>query len=677
MATERYIRLNESVQDYGDLKDASYLDSKKTYEEVIKSYRYRSLYWWPKEAKIYKESNSKGSMAGYTGPAFINKLVFDFDKEQDLVSVKADVTTLLDRLASYDVQESSINVDFSGRKGFHVEVLLDKDIPHTELKEVCVKLAGDLPSFDIVIYNSDRKFRLRNTKHEKSGLYKIPLTLTEFFTLNIDQIKSLAATKRDITLATELVNYDKFKTHLPLEETKLSLKPKSVVVDDNEEIKGLSSINFKKCPPNMPRCIYALMQGVMVRGNGQTQKVMFHLANYLRNNGSIKEMAESQLKTVLELNKQLYPESDNWDTGDRLKREVINPVFDPSYENKFKLVAGASGVSEDNEFIKYYCDHIKSDKPCCLHKAEANNVVGISEISNDFKRFAESFDTNSVKTGIKLIDDNMKIIAGTTTLLIGATGSGKTTLALDIMEKSNKEGFNTMFFSMDMYKNLVYLKLAQKVTNYTQDQIINFYKTFDHIRTNEIQAKIGERYNATFFDFSKTLTIEEMRDRVLRQQDASGKEIKLVVVDYASRLAGPYSDKHANATYNALKSVEVAEATDSAWIYVAQVSRNVGDGSTPLLSKRVAKESGDWEESASNVITVWRPFMGLEAKDDIMRLFLAKNRMGSEIQRPLWWNGALGIVNDMTRDEYEQYLAQREPEEKEVQKNKKSNNSFF
>lgn len=248
--------------------------------------------------------------------------------------------------------------------------------------------------------------------------------------------------------------------------------------------------------------------------------------------------------------------------------------------------------------------------------------------------------------------------------------SGKTTAALNIIEKCNEMDMPTLFFSLDMHRNVVLLKLATKVTNYSQKQIVEFYKTKNESKKAEIRIAINNKYSNTIFDFSKTMTIEQMRDKVFAAEEKLGKKIKLVVVDYASRISGAFSDRYANATYNALKSVEVAEATDAAWIYISQISRNAGDGSSPLRTKRAAKESGDWEEAASNVITLWRPFLGSSEEDNVIRMYLAKNRMGKEVEEPLYWNGAKAIVRTMTDGELADYKEAREPMEQEVLKAK-------
>ena len=153
--------------------------------------------------------------------------------------------------------------------------------------------------------------------------------------------------------------------------------------------------------------------------------------------------------------------------------------------------------------------------------------------------------------------------------------------------------------------------------------------------------------------------MDQMREKIWEVEEQTGNKIKMVLVDYASRITGPYSDVYSNARYNALKSAEVANDTDSAWIIISQISRQSGDGCTPIRTKRAAKDSGDWEESATNVITCWRPFMGDPDRDDVMRLYLAKNRMGKELEQVLRWNGSKGLIRDMDHIELEDYNEDR------------------
>lgn len=667
---EKYVRINKTVNARGDLMPlADYRDTQKL-QNILNQGKdtdwYSSLFYYGPDGKEYFDKH--GSVKGYNGSAFTDRLVFDFDSA-DIGKAKEDAIKLLTTLQNEGIDpEQSVLIYFSGNKGFHVELLTEKEFTPEETKVICTALAHNLDTFDEVIYNRTRLYRIPNTKHQVSQLYKIELEPKELVELTVEQIKEKAKNKVIGTFVPKPIAnvsfVDKFKNIK-------AQTPIQVNIDTDESgIRGLDTIDFSKCPRNIPRCIYALTHGVMQSGIGERNTIFLRLAAFYKNQGMTKDVCYNTLKGISRENARLYPEHEPFDK-DEIWNTVVNSVYSG---DAWKTIPGAAGTDANNEMVKRYCDAIQkyTEKKCCLHSKVDNtqNIVQIGEVSDSFRNFAENFERNTVKTGIGFIDQHMNIAIGTTTLLVGATGCGKTTLALNIMENANALGQHTMFFSLDMHKNLIYLKLAQKVTNYTQKQILDFYKNKDQGKIEIIRKAIADKYGKTYFDFSSTMTLEQMRDKIINLEEQHGHKIKLVVVDYAGRISGPYSDRYANATFNALKSTEVSNVTDSAWIFISQISRNVGDGCSPLRTKRAAKESGDWEESATNVLTMWRPFLGDSDRDDVIRLFLAKNRMGKELEMPLNFNGSKGTITDMNLQELADYASVREAEEKEYLKSK-------
>jgi len=666
---ERYVQLKDGLNDTGEIVAVNQLSNLIQKLDTKKDW-YASLFTYSKEA-LDHFNNNNGSIAGYKGEVFTNKITFDLDCEVNPDTARIDACNLLEKLQQEGVDiDKSVAVYFSGNKGFHIELTTDLEITPKQLKQFCNNFAGNIKTFDTSIYNTNRIFRIPFTKNQKSGLYKTYIRPSRLKSLSMGQIKIMSQNSRIINITIEPHSSKELLDKYSKVENKVAVIADAEVIDG---IRGLETIDFRQCPKNTPRCIYALSKGIMVPGRGERDNLFLRLATFYRNQGAHKEVVYNILKGIARLNNQLYPEAEVHD-----KKRLWNAV-NSAFKEDFKLIPGAIGTAADYEPLKRYCDAIKSDCKCTLHHGHGQDktVVQIDEVSDMFSNFAENFESNIVRTGINLIDDYMKLTVGTTSLLVGASGSGKTTIALNIMENANKLGQHTYFASLDMHRNLVYLKLAQKLTQYTQDEIMAFYATKNTKKINEIRDIIRKTYSKTYFDFSSTMTLEQMRDKVIQVQERTGNKIKLVVVDYASRISGPYSDSYATARHNALLSTQAADQTDAHWIFIAQIARAAGDGSTPLRSKRVAKESGDWEETASNVITVWRPFMGVENKDYVIRMFLAKNRMGSEVERPLYWDGAKCTVRDLSEHEYAEYQAQVEPEEREYLKNKRNGNTSF
>jgi KaiC/GvpD/RAD55 family RecA-like ATPase len=667
-----FIRINKTLEDRGILLEAQEAEAffSSTIEKENTLDWYHSLFTFGEEAKEHYD-NKGGSLAGYTGPAYTYNLVFDLDNA-DLEAAKLDVGKLLSRLSKeVGLGKEGINkhvrVYFSGNKGFHVFVKTTHKFTPDELKSYCKVIAGDLSSFDPKIYNTTRCFRVSNTLNLKSNLYKIPISLDLIKDKDgIAKIKELAVTPQKLEdMTVPLADFSIIEKYVSI---KKDIKKNSVVVDDVEEIngiRGLANIDFKK-GKGVPKCIYALSQGVMVPGKGQRHEVFLHLGNYYRNQGHNAEVVEGILTGIAKLNHKLYPEHNEFSKGE-IKNSIIKMVF----SDEEKLNIGGWGVAPENEIFAAYCKATPCTSNCPIHSKTKKSLITIDEIASDFIGFAANFQQSVVETGIEFIDKNVKIAKGTTALVVGSSGSGKTSLCLNVFEKLNEKKQNNIFFSLDMHKNLVYMKLAQRHTAYSQEEIFRIFETQDYKKMSEIKDIIKKYYGHTYFDFSGSLSIEDIVQRTKAVEDQSGEKIHLVVIDYASRLTGPHSDSNANETYNALRSKQAADDTDAAWIILNQISRASGSGFSPLRSKRVAKGSSAWEESTSIQLNVWRTFMGLHNtkdpengiiyNDSYMNVFIAKNRLGPELEGVLHWDGRSGKVRDMSEQEREYYETEEKP----------------
>jgi KaiC/GvpD/RAD55 family RecA-like ATPase len=647
MMSNSYVRINKTTQGFGQLIPKE--DIQKYIDNNDISW-YRSLYDYDNEALEYTKNNN-GSISGFKGKAFTNKLIFDFDSKVDIQQAKNDTINLLVKLKEMGIDiNKSVQVFFSGNKGYHLELYTNKKYSPEETKNICKELAHGLKTFDPVIYNTTRLYRLQNTKHQESGLFKIELEPSELESLTIDEIKQLAKTPRQLNFTPEAFTntevFDKYKF-----EKKEVKKSSIITTNELHAIRGLDDIDFSKCPKATPRCIHALMNGVALPG--ERSRVFFRLATFLRNSGFNKDVAYSTLKGVARINNELYPEFEPIGKSEIWNQHIASVYSEKSLE---ELSVGGFGTSPDNELIKKYCDHIKTAKPCILHgKKDQKSLITVEETTNKFSVFAENFEKNLIQTGIQAIDSNMKLTVGTMSILAAACGTGKSSMALSILKNANEFGYRSIFFSMDMPLSVNYLKMATLVTKYTQDEILHAFRDRNKKITEEISLKVGEAFNLTTFDFGSTQTLEDIRDKINEVEQQTGEKIKFAVVDYFSRLTSPYSDEHTSANYLALKSVELANNSDVAFLYLAQVARAGGNGSTPIRSSRVSRSSGMIEEAAHNVVTIWRPFMGNKVNDNYLRMYLAKNRLGSISEHLLSWNGEKGLVKDLNEQEYTHY----------------------
>lgn len=136
-------------------------------------------------------------------------LYFDFDSIDDFEKVRKDAMTVISFLYYvFSIQNTEcLRIYYSGNKGVHIMVpaIVLGIEPHVSLNNIYKHIAtiakGISPNktIDTQIYDNKRMFRIPNSIHEKSKLYKIPITIDELENLSIDEIRNLAKSPRQIT----------------------------------------------------------------------------------------------------------------------------------------------------------------------------------------------------------------------------------------------------------------------------------------------------------------------------------------------------------------------------------------------------------------------------------------------------------------------------------------------
>lgn len=139
----------------------------------------------------------------------LSGLVFDFDSKTDLQTSRMDALRVVRFFVdNVQIPEEAIRLIFTGMKGFRLffnwrlfDVTPNKDLPAV-WRFIARKIKQELKlnSLDLQIYTRRTMTRLVNSKHRESGLYAIPLTISELKNLSIDEIVNIAKSKRSISL---------------------------------------------------------------------------------------------------------------------------------------------------------------------------------------------------------------------------------------------------------------------------------------------------------------------------------------------------------------------------------------------------------------------------------------------------------------------------------------------
>lgn len=540
-------------------------------------------------------------------------LYFDFDSKTNLDEAREDTLTVVKRLIELGVDTNSILCTFSGKKGFGVYVKLGYRLNNVRFKSIVHGLASDLKTFDPVVADPNRIIRVVNTRHPESKLFKIPLTVEELDTMYIEDIQKLAQTTRKLQVLVPC------NTKLP--ET----------VKKEERVKGADiPVDWTIKPSFLSNCRFALQNGLF--GEGERNSALMILASTYKNLGFDLDHTYRLLKGVCELESRR-------NGRDRFPDEQLyNNVCTQVYSTTWR---GGQYSCKQDGWLKGFCEKLGVNK--CSHD-ESGGVVEISNVFNKVVNFAKNIEKNTIKTGITEIDERMRLITGQHTGILGAPSSGKSSLALQMLESTSMSGVHSIFFSMDMSDIITFLKLSGRVSNKSMEQVITTAKA-SASEVEGINKLLNTRYANVGFCFRGGLTIDNIREIVLNERKK--RDVKLIVIDYATRISGPWSDGNANGIHIANGLRSIANDLGVHVVTLVQPPKSAGDARDELTSMRQIKGSSVFEESFDNILAVYRP--GFDSTDSSTDKYLVmpvlKNRMGDLFTLNFRWDGKTGSIN--------------------------------
>ena len=164
---------------------------------------YLSHFMFPDEFRAHLATT--GSTAGYTGPTWLQWLVFDIDVADDIDEALRQAR----RLAAWLVDRFKLEPDdlmffYSGSKGFHVLIpsSLWGGTPAASFHDYARRFAETLAinadvKIDSGVYARVNLLRAPNSKHRKTGRYKVQLRYDELLNLKPEAIFEIAAEPRE------------------------------------------------------------------------------------------------------------------------------------------------------------------------------------------------------------------------------------------------------------------------------------------------------------------------------------------------------------------------------------------------------------------------------------------------------------------------------------------------
>ena len=593
---------------------------------------YKSIFFYNEDHRAFFNENK--TLAGIKDVE-TNRLVWDFDDKDDLEQARQDALDLCTRLVEYGISPDQVQVSFSGMKGFGVEILTNKWFTPEEFKNITLALAKDLKTNDSKIAGDPQRIiRIPKTKHLGSGLYKIPLNADQLSDLPIEQITALAADPDNVD-------------DEPIMEVDLPSSIYNLRIGTKKEIPAPSNaydLDFKSKPRGFTNCKYAIMNGMFEEG--ERNNCISALAVTCRSLGYPKEITYGICKTALRL------QSDRTGQAPFSKTELYTGILKSAYSDHW---GGGTYSCKKEGWLKDYCEKLGPNK--CKHSRDETPLLQASEVANEFLSYTNEIEKNTIKTGLVELDNKIRLTVGMPVGILGSPGSGKTSLSLNILKGTSKQGISSVFFSMDMYGPLVYMKQIQNLYGYSTDKIHEIFK-HDRKHAEEIKERVKEEYKNVKFSLKAGHTVQEMRDIISEYQDSTGDKVKLVMIDYLECISGPYSDPTANSAKVAGELRDFATEMAVCNVVLLQPPKSAGDASAPLSSMRQVKGSSMLEQSFRAILGIYREGFGPNSEQDkFMTINALKNTMGPLFSMDCYWNGSkcdIGPIDDEGQTELDE-----------------------
>ena len=625
-----FVRLTKGVADKGKLVPVN--DIYQYIDDENKDY-YASAYYY--NDKHYEDFKQTGTIRG-TKDVTTNKIWFDFDSASQPEVAQSETIELIRRLEKFGIQRKNIEIYFSGNKGFHLVVTLNRYINPEQVASICInKFGSSLVSLDRAVYDPSRIFRVPGTRHQKSGLFKIPLTYNQLHDYNINQIKTLASSLDNIDNEFEWeVAYPKDEL-FEFEEKKKVMT--TTIVDP---------IDFSKKPQQWKNCKWALLQGNFKEG--ERHNALMVIAATCRGLGYDKETTYYMCKSAMKKQASLTGQ-DEFSKEELYTNIIEQSVFTDNWE-------GGQYSCQKPGWLQNYCHSLGEHK--CKAEKEEPPILKIEEMGPLFSSYAQNFEQNIIKTGITSLDNHVMLCASTLNGLLGQPGAGKTSMSLQYLLNTSTEGINSTFFSLDMGMPIVYAKMIQKLTGVNFKEVLRIFKD-DPKKAAALTQQLKELYRNVGFNFRSGLTVPDMKQTILEQEQQRGEKVKLVVIDYLECIAGPYSDQTANTGFIANQLKDLANDLNTCILLLLQTQKHsTPDVSDPLLSLKGVKGSSLIEQSCSTILTLWREGYNPKTIDDdrYISFAIVKNRFGSLWSGDFSWHGVTGDIRELTEEEQEELM---------------------
>ncbi len=550
-----------------------------------------SLWRYGDEAIQYYQKNR--TLTGYRGSMYAQTLTLDIDSHREPL----EIALSMGKEFVKQMNEKGIEpkIYFSGNAGLHISISAEYFggfQASSVLPAQLLALAKNLTNinFDKSIFGHLRMFRLTNTLHHKSGLYKIPIRkeLLDYPA----KILELAKTQQPAIKQNEVE---------PIPEL-IKLKEQCFDLVPNEDD---SIFNFTDIKPKNKLCINELLKGV---SSGHRNDVLCRITSHFKKEGYTPELTYEFVHAWNKFNKP------------PIDKDELKVTFKSVWENGYTYSC-FDWLLDDN-----------CNKDCYLYanKNFKNIQQKLGSTETRIYRFGEIEKTYEeyINAGVgvnlgfsKKIDEEISggIDPGDLVFIVGRPACYKSSICQMIANYfcDNYIGY-FLYISLEMSLPRLYERQLQVMTGKTAQEIRENFKTIS------ISRDVKEKYLITD---KKGLSIPEIKKLVIEWETTNQAKIEIIAIDFFHALKIEGGEAKTKAE-NALKMLkQLAYELNTRIVTLVHTSRSGGGDSYKSLDISSARDSALFEDVGDFSLGLHK----IKEDDSILMVQLLKNKKGSTL----------------------------------------------
>lgn len=308
--------------------------------------------------------------------------------------------------------------------------------------------------------------------------------------------------------------------------------------------------------------------------------------------------------------------------------ELLNSnMYNSSKENAFIELQKKVIENYKNRKSKELIDNYDGDFNSLYDELAKINDINYNEIEyitaqDMFNELNKS--NKKVNTGYPILDSNLNISEHDLVILAGATGGGKTTFALNLLNNMSKN-YQCYYFNMEMGKNILYKRLVAMQTGIE----LKYLNNFDNLTLEQKQKVKDALYE---IEKRKIILLNKSQNIAdVKKQIANIKNDKhtIVFLDHIGLIKSGGNSLYEKMTNIAKELRSISLDYNCTIIGLCQLSRSSQkNNEVPKLQD--LRDSGEIEQSARKTILLHNKTNDVKQRVHEVDVIIAKNDDGNK-----------------------------------------------